>query len=329
MDKPRSILVVVDPENLASPAIAKAKTLATAFDAAVELLLCDIEPAYSPEIYPDAESLSALTAPIEARHTVALDQLAAPMRDSGITVTTRVEFGRPLHATILEHIGTARPDLVIKDTHHHSIIRRTILTNTDWQLLRSCPCPLLLVKAREWSKEPRVVAAVACGHPGDPPDYLTHAIVDLGALMARALGSHVEILHAWSPIPVLAQCAGAGMAGGGAMGVSEELIRTVQQIDRDKLEHLARVHDVNAADVHCMEGVAVEVLPSFAESRVADIVAMGVLSRSAIDRLFVGNTAERVLERMPCDILAVKVTRPARTAGVLHAQASDSRSPSM
>jgi len=311
MDKPRSILVVVDPENLASPAVAKAKTLALAFDAAVELLLCDIEPAYSPDMYPVAESVNVLTAPIEAQHTVALDRLAAPMRDAGIPVTTRVEFGRPLHAVILGRIDAARPDFVIKDTHHHSVVRRTILTNTDWHLLRSCQAPLLLVKAREWAKQPRVVAAVATGHPGDPPDYLTHSIVDLAALLGRALGSHVEILHAWSPIPVLAQTAGVGMPGGGAMAVPEELIRTVQQIDRDRLGHLARVHDINDADVHCMDGVAVEVLPSFAESKAADIVAMGVISRSAVDRMFVGNTAERVLERMPCDILAVKLARPA------------------
>jgi len=316
MGQPRSILVVVDPEHLACPAIAKAAVLAKAFDAGVEILLCDAQPTYSPAMYPDAESVSALTAPIEAKHMVALDGLAKSMRDSGIKVSTRVEFGKPLHAVILARIDAVRPDLVIKDTHHHSIIRRTILTNTDWHLLRGCQPPLLLVKPREWSREPRIVAAVACGHPGDPPDYLSHAIVDLAALVARALGSHVEILHAWSPIPVLAQSAGAGMPGGGAIAVPEELIRNVRQIDRDALAHLARVHDVNESDVHCLEGVAVEVLPSFAESNATDVVTMGVISRSAIDRLFVGNTAERVLERMPCDILAVKARRPATTAGV-------------
>src|SRR5262252_3750141 len=244
MDKPSSILVVVDPEHLACPAVAKAAVLAKALGAAVEILLCDAQPTSSPAMYPDAESVSALTAPVEAKHTVALDDLAKSMSDGGIRVTTRVEFGKPLHAVILGRIDAVRPDLVVKDTHHHSIIRRTILTNTDWHLLRGCQPPLLLVKSRNWSREPRLVAAVACGHPGDPPDYLSHAIVDLASLVARALGSRVELLHAWSPIPVLAQSAGAGMPGGGAMAVPEELIRNVRQIDRDTLAHLARVHNV-------------------------------------------------------------------------------------
>jgi universal stress protein E len=285
--------------------------LAKAFDAAVELLLCDTTPEYSADAYPDAESVAAVTAPIEAKHTVALDGIATSLRAANITVTTRVEFGKPLHAVTLGRIDVARPDLVIKDTHHHSMIRRTILTNTDWQLLRGCKAPLLLVKAREWAKEPRVIAAVASGHPGDPPDYLTHAIIEHSALLARAFGSRVEIMHAWSPIPVLAQTGGAGMPGGGAMPIPEELLRTVGKIDRDRVEHLARVHDVRASDVYYLDGTPIEVLPLFAESQAADIVAMGVVSRSALDRLFVGNTAERVLERMPCDVLAVKAQRPA------------------
>jgi universal stress protein E len=313
MDKPQSILVIVDPEQLASPAVSKARILAAAFDAAVELLLCDTRPAYSADIYPDAESLTALTAAVEAKHTVALDRLATPLRDAKIKVTTRVEFGNPLHAVILGRVDVARPGLVIKDTHHHSVIRRTIVTNTDWQLLRSCAAPLLLVKAREWPREPRVIAAVASSHPGDPPDYLTHAVIDLSALLARALGSHVELLHAWSPIPVLAQSVGAGMPGGGALAIPQELLANVRRIDRDRFEHLARVHNVRAPDIHYIEGAPVEALPAFAESRVADIMTMGVISRSALDRLFVGNTAERVLERMPCDILAVK-TQPSAAA---------------
>jgi universal stress protein E len=311
MNKTGSILVVVDPEHLSSPAVSKAAILAKAFDATVELLLCDTKPEYSADTYLDAESVTALTAPIEAKHTVALDRIATPLRAANIKVTTRIEFGKPLHAVILGRIDAARPDLVIKDTHHHSAIRRTILTNTDWQLLRGCGAPLLLVKAREWAKEPRVIAAVGSGHPGDPPDYLTHAIIDHTALLARAFGSRVEIMHAWSPIPVLTQTAGAGMPGGGAMAIPEELLRTVRKIDRDRLEHLARVHDVRASDVYCLDGAPIEVLPSFAESQAADVVAMGVISRSALDRLFVGNTAERVLERIPCDILAVKVQRRA------------------
>jgi len=40
----------------------------------------------------------------------------------------------------------------------------------------------------------------------------------------------------------------------------------------------------------------------------ADIVVMGAVSRSRLQRIFVGNTAERVLDHLPCDVLIVKPT---------------------
>jgi len=38
----------------------------------------------------------------------------------------------------------------------------------------------------------------------------------------------------------------------------------------------------------------------------ARVVVMGAVSRSGLKRLFIGNTAERVLDRLPCDVLIVK-----------------------
>ncbi len=38
----------------------------------------------------------------------------------------------------------------------------------------------------------------------------------------------------------------------------------------------------------------------------ADIVVMGAIARSALKRVFIGSTAERVLETLPCDVLVVK-----------------------
>jgi len=38
----------------------------------------------------------------------------------------------------------------------------------------------------------------------------------------------------------------------------------------------------------------------------ADFLVMGAVSRSAVERLFIGSTAESVLERLGCDVLIVK-----------------------
>jgi universal stress protein E len=48
------------------------------------------------------------------------------------------------------------------------------------------------------------------------------------------------------------------------------------------------------------------VLPRVARETHAGVVVMGAVSRTGLKKLFIGNTAERVLADLPCDVLVVK-----------------------
>jgi len=41
----------------------------------------------------------------------------------------------------------------------------------------------------------------------------------------------------------------------------------------------------------------------------AAIVVMGAISRRGLKRLFIGNSAEQLLDELPCDLLVVKPSR--------------------
>ena len=47
-------------------------------------------------------------------------------------------------------------------------------------------------------------------------------------------------------------------------------------------------------------------IPAVARSTHAALVVMGAVSRSGLSRVFIGNTAERVLDALPCDVLVIK-----------------------
>lgn len=49
-----------------------------------------------------------------------------------------------------------------------------------------------------------------------------------------------------------------------------------------------------------------DVIPEFVVAHGIDLVIMGTVARSGIAGLLVGNTAERVLRKLPCSVLAVK-----------------------
>jgi universal stress protein E len=163
------ILAVIDPTVDAQVGAAKAAQLARGTGAALELFTCDFDPSLSGAPFFDTEALRRLREEFVGRRAVVLDALAAEMRTTGLEVTTRVHWDNPLHAGILRRVAEWTPDLVVKDTHHHPPLKRTLLSNTDWTLIRACPVPLLLAKAAPWPAEPCIVAALDPGHRRDEP----------------------------------------------------------------------------------------------------------------------------------------------------------------
>ena len=64
--------------------------------------------------------------------------------------------------------------------------------------------------------------------------------------------------------------------------------------------------DIPRTRRHLVGGSPDDAIDQVARRTRADIVVMGALSRSGLKRLFIGDTAERLLGELPCDILVVK-----------------------
>ena len=46
-----------------------------------------------------------------------------------------------------------KPDLVVAESHRHSRVARWFLANSDWELIRECPCPVWFVKQERLAKK--------------------------------------------------------------------------------------------------------------------------------------------------------------------------------
>jgi len=156
MNSIQSILVIVDPTVQVQPAVAKGALLAQKLSARLDLFVCDTQAAKHARLA--QQLLVSPRAPPEQLGPW-LDSIAAPLRERGLEVTTEVLSADPLHTALLDRVKHTCAGLVIKDTHHHTAAQRTFLTNTDWELIRGCPVPLLLVKPAPWSAAHRIGAA--------------------------------------------------------------------------------------------------------------------------------------------------------------------------
>ena len=77
--------------------------------------------------------------------------------------------------------------------------------------------------------------------------------------------------------------------------------------DHQKRFHeITSFHSIDDDKSHLVAGLTHEELPIIANELQAAVVVMGAVSRNHWKRLFIGATAERTLEHLPCDLLIIK-----------------------
>lgn len=300
----KKILSVVDPTAAEQPALARAAWLAKVLGASLELFICDYDQYLAGGRLFESKSLEKARESLLRNHTRRLKKLAEPYIQQGLDVTVDARWGKPLDHGIVRKVIDAQPILVVKDTHYHDVLKRTVLSNTDWSLIRSCPAPLLLVKEHDLSPTPTILAAVDPMHEHDKPAELDRSILAFAKELASAVSGQLHVLHSYDTAPILA--AAADSPGTAISIPAAELTAGMEREHREALDRLLAAYPVDADHVHLIEGPPHQVLIDTARDQQADVVVMGAVSRSGLKRIFVGSTAERTLDRLPCDLIVVK-----------------------
>ena len=298
------ILVVIDPTAGEQPALARAARIAESCDAALHLSICYYNEYLSGDRLFDSPSLEKARAEVIAAQEKHLEELARPLAGRGIRVTTAAVWDHPLYAGIVRHAVEQKAQLVFKDTHHHSAVTRAFLSNTDWNLIRTCPVPLWLVKPREFAAAPKFVAAIDPMNRNDKPAALDDEIIQLGKSLAAKAGGELHAFHSYDP-----RIAVATATANAYIPVSLPFDEIEQQMHDDHQKRFGEItsfHGIPDKNAHLVAGLTHEELPAIADSLAADVVIMGAVSRNRWKRLFIGATAERTLEHLPCDLLIVK-----------------------
>ncbi len=301
----RRILVAVkDPAAKGSIAVAKAAELALAFDAELELFH-DIDLPLFAEAYDGGErTLGDETANIRADYLHGLELLATPLRKRGLAVAVAAEWDFPAFEAVLRRAYRSKADLIV--TAHRRPQQRSPwpLHATDWELLRRSPVPVLLVKSPRPYRRPVVLAAIDPLHARAKPAALDRDILRLAADFARALGGALHAVHALQPAAVPFPLP----------ALNPDAILELQQRSLAKARAAVMAESLRALpsspvppdNLHVVAAPAAEGIGASARELGAGMVVMGAVSRSGMQRLLIGNTAERAIDQLPCDVLVVK-----------------------
>jgi universal stress protein E len=214
-----------------------------------------------------------------------------------VNVATDWDF--PAYEAVIRQARRQGADLVVAERHARRHLLPSLLRFNDWELLRRCPVPVLLVKrGGEWQR-PVVLAAIDPSHSFAKPAKLDATIMSAAHLLAGSLAGKLHVAHAWPGMPMPASM--------------EELAISAPETDRRARREARATFDAEIDEAGLMDakrhfavGNPVELIPKLARRHRAGIVVMGAISRSGLQRLVLGNVAEQVLDSLSCDVLVVK-----------------------
>lgn len=295
---------VTSPGGVGPREMSKVAQLTSGLDAELELFHCIFDPDVSRAGRFGACGVQEDIHEFVDRRREQLENSAERLRARGVPVHTSVRWDYPIHEGIVRQVLRRKPCLLVAQSSRKGRAARLVLTQTDYKLIETCPCPVLFIKSTRPYSETVIIAAVDPGRSHDKPAALDDRIIDAAGMIRDALGARLRVFHAGAPWEY-------------AVRVQRELrdLPEVVKEDvhaaywngvREQVLALARRHDVGEECVEVLEGDAAQLLPGVARTQSAHIVALGAVSRSRIGRALIGHTSERVLDELECDVLVVK-----------------------
>jgi universal stress protein E len=304
MKKLRRILVALaDLHHVHSGVLRRAATLGRATGAHIELFHAVTAPLTQSRRI--GRRLMDLELSAEESLSVArkdLERIARSKLLQGCRVESVAVWEKPAHEAIVRRALATGSDLILNGTRSRGLASRLLLRHTDWELIRHSPVPLLLVKSDRKAGKEVVLAAIDPLHANSKPTRLDSRILDAAGGMATALKGTLHAFHSYMPLSITLA---AGIGEPVAWDSSELDANQLQQVLR-QFTHALRRTTIPPSRRHLKMGDIATEMAASARQLHATLVVMGAVSRSGLERLIVGNTAQRVLDGLKCDVLIIK-----------------------
>ncbi|MBT2968747.1 MAG: hypothetical protein B6D72_16200 [gamma proteobacterium symbiont of Ctena orbiculata] len=231
-----------------------------------------------------------------------LEALADSFKSTDSLTYAKVLVGTPF-IEVIQAVATHGYDLVIKSARCCDGLSDRLFGSTDLHLLRKCPCPVWVDRPGAAAQYEQVLAAVDPMAPAN--DNCAELVMDLATSLGRRESAKVDVVHAWT-------VHGESLLRDGRFRLSQTeydlLMNQTKYQHWEPLQELLQNYALSAGDdtVHLVKGEPSTVIHQISDRLNADLIVMGTVGRSGIPGLFIGNTAEEVLQNTRASILAVK-----------------------
>jgi universal stress protein E len=191
-------------------------------------------------------------------------------------VTTEVEWEKDWCQSVVRASIRYAADVVFKSSTPHTTSQRFFNRTSDWTLIRECLCPVLLVKEETDYSSRNVVAAIDARDNDENYAQLNRRIIDFSRRVMDNEYAEVHFINAYRDLA--------------SSPDRSALIRNV---------------GVSGDKVRIRMGEPDDVIVDNARELKASLVVVGNAARSGLSALVHGNTVEKVVDRVDCDVLSM------------------------
>lgn len=301
--KTKRVLVAVKPADRGLPLpVLHARYMAEHLDAEIALVSCVFDGQVAFALSSGNPNAFAAQAGMLEAEREELSVVARSLEDWGARVSTKVLWRTPALEGILDEVESWRADMLVVGVHQPRLAPHVFLTDMDWQLMRLCPCPLLLAADPEFDGYGAVLAAVDPLHRHAEPSGLDRSVLEHARELSRAFGSRLEAVNAY-PDPADYQFASSVEVLPGVFYGTENMA----DLHRKAVTELVAEYGIDADRTHLRPGDPIDVIDEVVRERDVGLLVVGATKRSRMSQAILGSTGEAVAGAVGCDILLVKL----------------------
>ena len=203
------------------------------------------------------------------------------------------------YMAVIDNLEDASFDLVIKAAaSHHSIVDR-VMQHQDWNLLKHCPAPVLLVKEKLAWEARSILAAVDATSLDESHKIINEHLFEFAELINKNDNYETHLANSYPMMSLT-------LASLPDTPIPEDLQQYVTEQHENACNVLADKYNIPDNQQHVREGEPEEVIIDLAKELDSDVVLVGILSEENLQDVILGSTVEHVLDAVHCDVLAIK-----------------------
>ena len=233
-------------------------------------------------IYSNAscEDPEALKRAETKRYELWLECLIAPLKAAGVDIEYQVQWDPEWRDNLGIAANESGCDLIIKASKTKSLPGRLRKT-ADWQLLRTANAPVFLMKRQESLETAKILAAIKSDESDAIHRKMNDNIMKLANEIVRPYeNGEVHVVRAY-----------------------KDWENFINPADLAKRCGVERTH------AHSATGVPEEAIQEIANEIGAELVVIGAVASTGVKGKIFGNTVERLLDKLECDVVTFLATK--------------------